>query len=856
MRRLTPLLLAAVQALPVVAAPVTAGASRAAVAAPLVAKWQGHSPYAQIWPNYANETEAFSSVAVGDVTGDGQPDIVVGAPDGFLYGFSKAGARFMAHNTGPGVVAASPVLVDITGDGVLDVIAANMNGDVVGVSAVNGQAVRRFTQRACTMWREDIRCAAFSTPAVADIDRDGQLEITVAGSDHFLYVWNLDTSTVPGFPVFLLDSTWSSPAVGDLDKDGWLEIVIGADMDVGGGSGCCPFGGELWAIRHDGSVMWRKDVPGEVIFSAPALTDLDGDGWLDVVFGTGLYFVNIGQPSGPSRLLHARDRFGNPLPGWPVTLGAPSMTSPAIGNLSGDGKPEVVATAEDGRVSVFGSGGQLLWSACNMNSQSACTGVRYPVHSSASIADVDNDGRQDVVSAMEGTLRVFDGGTGAVKYDGLMPWSFPAAGTPTVASVDGQAWIVQATSVDVNRDARLTAGDEQTVWAFSTAKPLGSADWPMFKQNARRTGGTLDASPPTALFDPPPAGTQHNTKLTVGWWGTDQGSGVSRFQVDVRDGSGPWVRWFDGPPRYVVPPQASGSADFFGVRGHTYTFRVRAVDGAGNVGAWTSEASVRIADDATRALPFDAAYAIATTGTLSWLSSPPASGPSWTFSATRGFAVRPGGAGGYVLDLYGGIHAFGGAPVLTASAYWPGWDIARGLALNPDGAGGYVLDGWGGLHEFGNAAPVSAGGYWPGWDIAVGVVLLRTSTASRPAGYVMDGYGGLHAFGSAPPATGGPYWPGWRIARSVVVNPSGPGGWVLDGYGGVHPFSGAPSVDTSVYWSGWDIARSMAFYDSGAGPKGYVLDGWGGVHVVNAAPPVAPSQYTAGRDVSRFMSIG
>jgi hypothetical protein len=34
------------------------------------------------------------------------------------------------------------------------------------------------------------------------------------------------------------------------------------------------------------------------------------------------------------------------------------------------------------------------------------------------------------------------------------------------------------------------------------------------------------------------------------------------------------------------------------------------------------------------------------------------------------------------MDGFGGLHPFGGAPVVTYSAYWPNWDIAIQLAMN------------------------------------------------------------------------------------------------------------------------------------------------------------------------------
>jgi hypothetical protein len=71
-----------------------------------------------------------------------------------------------------------------------------------------------------------------------------------------------------------------------------------------------------------------------------------------------------------------------------------------------------------------------------------------------------------------------------------------------------------------------------------------------------------------------------------------------------------------------------------------------------------------------------------------------------------------------VLDGFGGIHQFGGAPAVTGTAYWNGWDIARSLTLATDGSG-YVLDGYGGIHPFAaSGTPMPAGLANPGSDSA------------------------------------------------------------------------------------------------------------------------------------------
>ena len=180
----------------------------------------------------------------------------------------------------------------------------------------------------------------------------------------------------------------------------------------------------------------------------------------------------------------------------------------------------------------------------------------------------------------------------------------------------------------------------------------------------------------------------------------------------------------------------------------------------------------------------------------------------------------PSQESGYVLDGWGGIHEFTADSYRpphfadSSHAYWPGWDIARGIAINPctGGAGtegGYVLDGYGGVHAFGSATAVAdtSHAYWAGWDIARGLVVTGAN-----GGYTLDGWGGIHRFGTESHTVADnshSYWPGWDIARGIVSTGAGQG-YTLDGWGGIHPFGGAKAPTGGGYWQGWDIARGIS----------------------------------------------
>ena len=135
----------------------------------------------------------------------------------------------------------------------------------------------------------------------------------------------------PGWPVTLHDNVKGSPVLADLDDDGDLDVVIQSTD------------GWVHILADDGS-SWNSHWPmlsggwGSInVHSCPTIVDLDGDGDLDVL-------------SVHAYGCHARDVItGSNISGWPVEMGGsaalgfyPSMSSPAIGDVDGDGHPEVV----------------------------------------------------------------------------------------------------------------------------------------------------------------------------------------------------------------------------------------------------------------------------------------------------------------------------------------------------------------------------------------------------------------------------------------------------------------------------------------------------------------------------------
>jgi hypothetical protein len=131
------------------------------------------------------------------------------------------------------------------------------------------------------------------------------------------------------------------------------------------------------------------------------------------------------------------------------------------------------------------------------------------------------------------------------------------------------SWIVRGSSTGLKQ---LIAG--------ATAIRYGST----FRSSA--TGSfTVDAEPPRVTLASP-AGTISDPGIPVSWSGTDDGAGVSSYDVQVAPNGGPFTPWL------TATTQTSGT--YAGSRGSRYRFRARATDAFGNTSDYVTTPDVVI----------------------------------------------------------------------------------------------------------------------------------------------------------------------------------------------------------------------------------------------------------------------
>jgi hypothetical protein len=468
----------------------------------------------------------FSTPTAADLDNDGKKWIVVGTAGtgsgGLLYVIDPRGTN-APGGTGirpgwpkqlPSEIASSPAVGDVDGDGYPDIVL----GCGANTDLNLGGGVFAFRRDGSLIWQFSPQDTdgngqpdhVWSTPALADLDGDGVADVVFGSWDFYIYALKGTTGKpLPGWPFFPHDTVWSSPALADLDGDGVPEIIIGADSNTQGPPINIQAGGALWVLRANGTQFpgfprFITPPTGQApvgIQSSPAVGDIDGNGCPEIVVGTGV------SSSPAEKYLYAFRRDGSTLPGWPVALNAHGATSPALGDLNGDGVLDIVMTDETGWVYALRGTGAAL-SGFPMLPK-AYTGASAVTSSGPVIAQVGANNPAILVGAVGWDVTIISKTGTQISDDGthggkLIYSTGNSVAGPIVADLDGTG---QQTIIAASQPYFGAGGPHGAVFAWNVGSPGQAASpWPMMHRGEKRDGWShTSPTPPSCKPLPPPA---------------------------------------------------------------------------------------------------------------------------------------------------------------------------------------------------------------------------------------------------------------------------------------------------------------------------------------------------------------
>jgi len=287
-----------------------------------------------------------STPAIGDIDGDGLPEIV--AQTGSSNGCSGNSVSAFEHDGAPKWTTPIPglagehavALADLDNDDDVEILinhaVLDQDGGIVQNLADTGGDSFYWT-----------------STAAADLDDDGDLEV-VLGRSAFHH---------DGTPLFTSDIAPGHPAIGDIDADGLPEIIL---IQSTGFS----------ILEHDGTLKLGPVNPtGDSDWRRPAtIHDLDGDDVSEFAVSSSNHYTSFE---------------GNATVNWSAPVADLSgLASGTAFDFLGDSVAEAIY-ADETQLWVFDG----LTGAVQMQApRGSITIIEYPV-----VADVDNDGSAEIV---------------------------------------------------------------------------------------------------------------------------------------------------------------------------------------------------------------------------------------------------------------------------------------------------------------------------------------------------------------------------------------------------------------------------------------------------------------------------
>ena len=326
----------------------------------------------------------FQAVAVGaaDFDGDGKLDIVVVGQSQMLVLLGDGKGGFRPGTPVPAGSSPSAMAIgDMNGDGRPDVMIANHETDYVTLLLNEGAG--RFASRALHLHSRPHPHAV----AIGDFDGDKRPDIAVDswGEDRIMLLFGKDEWRGPGTSVEMGTRPYYTITAADVDGDGNVDLVA---PNWGKGTVSILLGDGKGGFAHAPGSPFRA---GPSPFAA-AVADVNGDRRLDVVVANYSGHSNDTSNDGLTWIRNDGNRHFTP---FPERLAKGDYSARVVaGDVNGDGIADVAFPNSNGMAVtiVYGS---------PTGPRESNTVPALPGQKAIALADLDGDGRADLIVASE-----------------------------------------------------------------------------------------------------------------------------------------------------------------------------------------------------------------------------------------------------------------------------------------------------------------------------------------------------------------------------------------------------------------------------------------------------------------------
>ncbi|MDO8657862.1 MAG: S8 family serine peptidase, partial [Candidatus Levybacteria bacterium] len=432
------------------------------------------------WPKEINAISSGfldqSYFLAADLDNDGKKEIIAATDTGYIYAWKSTGEllpgwpKYLGGNY-DGAANSVMSISDLNKDGKKEIAirAYSYGCNEFGFNCIESNSLHLLNINGSEVNSSWPKGGDYVDPVIEDINNDGTLDvISYNFADNKLYIFsyegdNMNYTLSSGGSKFL--------SVGDIDVDGKKEVVFAKESNI-------------LVYKNDGTLLWSKSVDfpetqsADVSWAKPTLADIDGDGKLEVIAGSGST-VSFDSDKGKVWVFKYN---GNNASGWPqkdwITEGNTNRANVAVGDVDNDGMLELVWGTNYGRVLIYGADGNVK---NILYGESASSNFNRGI----ALTDINNDGIQEILA---GSSRMYyDGGAFfAWDYKGNSIAGWPknvlTFSTPQITDIDNDG----KTDIVIYGKENLQVLDK--IYIFGLNTNYSTPDWSMYGFNEKRTG--------------------------------------------------------------------------------------------------------------------------------------------------------------------------------------------------------------------------------------------------------------------------------------------------------------------------------------------------------------------------------